>query len=60
TIAILNIAQAGDEIVSADNLYGGTYTLFDNTFKRFGINVKFVKSEDLAGFKRAITDKAKV
>lgn len=59
TIAILNIAQAGDEIVSADNLYGGTYTLFDNTFKRFGINVKFVKSEDLAGFKRAITDKTK-
>ncbi|MCK5567466.1 MAG: PLP-dependent transferase, partial [Actinomycetia bacterium] len=32
TIAILNIAQNGDEIVSADNLYGGTYTLFDNTF----------------------------
>ncbi|MBA7509820.1 O-acetyl-L-homoserine sulfhydrylase [subsurface metagenome] len=59
TIAILNIAQAGDEIVSADNLYGGTYTLFDNTFKRFGIKVKFVKSEDLAGFKRAITDKTK-
>jgi len=59
TIAILNIAQTGDEIVSADNLYGGTYTLFDNTFKRFGINVKFVKSEDLAGFKRAITDKTK-
>lgn len=59
TIAILNIAQTGDEIVSADNLYGGTYTLFDNTFKRFGIKVKFVKSEDLAGFKRAITDKTK-
>lgn len=59
TIAILNIAQAGDEIVSADNLYGGTYTLFDNTFKRFGIKVKFVKSEDLAGFKRAITDRTK-
>ena len=59
TIAILNIAQNGDEIVSADNLYGGTYTLFDNTFKRFGIKVKFVNSEDLDGFKKAITEKTK-
>ncbi len=59
TIAILNIAQNGDEIVSADNLYGGTYTLFNNTFERFGIKVKFVKSEDLDGFKKAITQKTK-
>jgi O-acetylhomoserine (thiol)-lyase len=59
TIAILNIAQNGDEIVSANNLYGGTYTLFENTFKRFGINVKFVDSEDLDGFKKAITKKTK-
>ena len=57
TIGILNIAQNGDEIVSADNLYGGTYTLFENTFKRFGIKVKFVDSEDLDGFKKAITEK---
>ena len=42
TLSLLNIAQAGDEIVSADNLYGGTYTLFHYTFKRLGINVKFV------------------
>lgn len=59
TIAILNIAQAGDEIVSADNLYGGTYTLFNNTFRRFGIDVKFVKSENLNNFKKAITDRTK-
>lgn len=59
TIAILNIAQTGDEIVSADNLYGGTYTLFSNTFRRFGIDVKFVKSENLNNFKKAITDKTK-
>ena len=59
TIGILNIAQNGDEIVSADNLYGGTYTLFENTFKRFGIKVKFVDSEDLDGFKKAITEKTK-
>ncbi len=59
TLALLNIAQAGDEIVSADNLYGGTYTLFQNTFKRLGIKVKFVKSNDLSAFKKAITPKTK-
>ncbi|MFH1092614.1 MAG: O-acetylhomoserine aminocarboxypropyltransferase/cysteine synthase family protein [Candidatus Omnitrophota bacterium] len=59
TLALLNIAQAGDEIISADNLYGGTYTLFHYTFKRMGIKVKFVKSEDLGGFKKAITPKTK-
>jgi O-acetylhomoserine (thiol)-lyase len=58
-LALLNIAQAGDEIVSADNLYGGTYTLFHYTFKRFGINVRFVKSDDLAAFEKAITSKTK-
>jgi len=36
TLALLNIAQAGDEIVSADNLYGGTYNLFHYTFPRLG------------------------
>jgi len=59
TIAILNIAQVGDEIVSADNLYGGTYTLFNNTLRRFGINVKFVRSENLNNFKKAITGRTK-
>jgi len=59
TLALLNIAQAGDEIVSADNLYGGTYTLFHYTFKRLGIKVKFVPSGDLAAFKSAITPKTK-
>ncbi len=59
TIALLNIAQAGDEIVSADNLYGGTYNLFHYTFPRLGIKVKFVKSNDLDGFGKAITPKTK-
>jgi len=59
TIALLNIAQAGDEIVSADNLYGGTYTLFRNTFKRLGIKVTFVDSNKLEGFEKAITPKTK-
>ncbi len=59
TLALLNIAQAGDEIISADNLYGGTYTLFRYTFKRLGINVKFVPSGDLAAFDKAVTPKTK-
>jgi O-acetylhomoserine (thiol)-lyase len=59
TLALLNIAQAGDEIVSADNLYGGTYNLFHYTFKRLGVNVKFVKSNDLVAFQNAITPKTK-
>lgn len=59
TIALLNIAQAGDEIVSADNLYGGTYTLFHYTFPRLGIKVNFVSSNDLDAFQKAITPKTK-
>ncbi|MDO8302677.1 MAG: homocysteine synthase [Sedimentisphaerales bacterium] len=59
TIALLNIAKAGDEIVSADNLYGGTYNLFHYTFPRFGVKVNFVKSNDLAAFQKAITPKTK-
>ena len=59
TLALLNIARAGDEIVSADNLYGGTYNLFHYTFPRLGITVKFVKSNDLDAFQRAITPKTK-
>jgi O-acetylhomoserine (thiol)-lyase len=59
TLALLNIAQAGDEIVSADNLYGGTYNLFHHTFKRLGIKVNFVKSNDLAAIEKAITSKTK-
>ncbi len=59
TLSLLNIAQAGDEIVSADNLYGGTYNLFHYTFPRLGIKVKFVNSNDLEGFKKAITPATK-
>jgi O-acetylhomoserine (thiol)-lyase len=59
TLALLNIAQAGDEIVSADNLYGGTYNLFHYTFRRLGVTVKFVKSNDLGAFRQAITPRTK-
>jgi len=58
-LAVLNIAQCGDEIVSADNLYGGTYTLFRYTLKRFGIDVKFVPSDNLGAFGKAIGPKTK-
>ena len=59
TISILNLAQAGDEIVSADNLYGGTYNLFHHTLPRLGIKVTFVPSGDLGAFERAITPRTK-
>ena len=59
TLALLNIAQAGDEIVAADNLYGGTYNLFHYTFRRLGIKVRFVKSNDLQALEQAITPKTK-
>lgn len=59
TLALLNIAKAGDEIVSADNLYGGTYNLFHYTFPRLGIKVKFVPSNDLDALGKAITPKTK-
>ena len=59
TLSLLNIAQAGDEIISADNLYGGTYNLFHYTFPRLGIKVNFVKSNDLNALQKAITPKTK-
>jgi O-acetylhomoserine (thiol)-lyase len=58
-LSLLNIAGAGDEIVSADSLYGGTYTLFRYTFARLGITVRFVRSNDLDAIKKAITKKTK-
>ncbi|MDM5297294.1 homocysteine synthase [Bacillus pumilus] len=59
TYSILNIAGAGDEIVSSSSLYGGTYNLFAHTFKKLGITVKFVDSSNLEELEAAITDKTK-
>ncbi len=59
SLALLNIAQAGDEIVSFDNLYGGTYNLFHYTFARFGVKVKFVPADDLDALKKAVGPKTK-
>lgn len=59
TLAILNIAEAGDEIVSASTLYGGTYNLFAVTLPKYGIDVKFVDPKDPENFRAAITEKTK-
>lgn len=59
TYAILTVAESGDEIITATNLYGGTYTLFEHTLKRFGITVKFVDAEDPENFRKAVTPKTK-
>lgn len=59
TYAILNIAVAGDEIVSASTLYGGTYNLFATTLPRLGINVKFVNPDHPENFEKAISEKTK-
>ncbi|KZX09934.1 O-acetylhomoserine aminocarboxypropyltransferase/cysteine synthase family protein [Methanobrevibacter oralis] len=58
-LAILNIAGAGDEIVSSNNLYGGTYTLFKNTMPNWKIKVNFVDTHDLKAYKEAINENTK-
>ncbi len=59
TYALLAITQLGDEIVSGDNLYGGTYALFHYTLPKLGRTVKFVNSRDPSAFRKAITPKTK-
>lgn len=57
--SIVNLAQAGDNIVSARNLYGGTYTQFNDILPALGITVKFVDSQDPQAFADAIDDKTR-
>lgn len=57
--SIITLAQAGDEIVSANNLYGGTYTQFDSILPGLGIKVNFVDPKDPQNFAKAITPKTK-
>ena len=59
TYSILNLAGAGDEIVSASTLYGGTYSLFAHTLPRYGIHTVFVDPDDVSNFEKAITPKTK-
>jgi O-acetylhomoserine (thiol)-lyase len=60
TLAILNIAEAGDEVISSASLYGGTYNLFHYTLRKLGINVKFVDPSKPEEFKKAITSKTRL
>ncbi len=60
TVAVLNLARSGDEIVSSSSLYGGTYNLFHYTLAKMGIKVHFVDPDDPQNFRRAITPKTKL
>lgn len=57
--SIINLAQAGDEILSANDLYGGTFTQFNDILPTLGIKVKFVDPRDPENFRKAITEKTK-
>ncbi len=56
---IINICSQGDEIISANNLYGGTYIQFDSILPQLGINVRFVDPDDPQNFARAINEKTR-
>ena len=58
-ITMMNLAEAGDEIITSAKIYGGTYNLFAKTFKQMGIDVKFVNSDNLEDYENAITEKTK-
>src|SRR5580692_9290638 len=58
-VAITSLLEAGDEMVAANTLYGGTYTQFDVTFRRMGIQTTFVDPDDPDNFRRAITPKTR-
>jgi O-acetylhomoserine (thiol)-lyase len=59
TLALLNLAGAGDEIVSSASLYGGTYNLFHYTLAKLGITVRFVDSRNPENFRAAINERTK-
>ena len=58
-VALLTLLEAGDELVSASTLYGGTYSQFDYAFRRMGIDTHFVDPDDPQNFAKAITSKTK-
>ncbi|UCD50944.1 MAG: O-acetylhomoserine aminocarboxypropyltransferase/cysteine synthase [Phycisphaerales bacterium] len=57
--SIINICRAGDEIVSANNLYGGSYTMFDTILPQFDIKVRFANHDQPEEFEAAINDKTR-
>lgn len=60
TLAILTILKAGDELISANSLYGGTYNLFRHTLPKMGIRVHFVDPSDPNNFRKALTPRTKL
>src|SRR5450432_4675706 len=58
-LAIASLMGPGDELVAASTLYGGTYTQFDVSFRRLGIDVKFVEPDNPENFRRAITPRTR-
>lgn len=58
--SVINLCQAGDELVSANNLYGGTYTQFNDILPQLGIRTRFVDPKDPQNFAQAITPKTKL
>lgn len=58
-IAMVSLCQAGDEIVASKTLYGGTYTQFDVSFRRLGVQTTFVDPDDPENFRRAITPRTR-
>ena len=59
TFAILNVAQAGDNIISSTDLYGGTVSLFTHTLSKLGIEVRYADPSDPKNFEKAIDDKTR-
>ncbi len=58
--AVLTLAGTGDEIVSANSIFGGTYSLFKHTLSQYGITTRFVESTDAAAYRAAITERTKL
>jgi O-acetylhomoserine (thiol)-lyase len=57
--SIINLCSAGEEIVSANNLYGGTFTMFDAILPQFGIKVRMVDPKDPTNFSKAVNEKTR-
>src|ERR1700751_1453293 len=60
TDAVIKLLSAGDEVITGNDLYGGTYRLFTKIFERFGIKFSYVDASDVAAIKSAITPKTKL
>lgn len=58
-VALTSLCEAGDDVVAASTLYGGTVTQFKHTFRKLGINVILVEPDDPENFRKAVTGKTK-